>query len=390
MCVDNLFATTSSEERKYWGFLLFQRMMHEAPVTIIPNLFTKNLVRCLVNQLSSPERFLHRAAEKTTKSIIGRAKSTPDSRTPVLKALLTSPSGDLNFDKITKTKTVETLLSQSGSSDSTPIVALYEEILLRPGATDDKSAASRRLVAADQLVSAMRNMRSDNDLCPSDTSFIQCVLDLFAKYAYFDLEALVDANLSRPNPPISQSTRNVLRTRILSCLAYLVSKPWDSADFSYKLICRLYNGKDDPKLGTPLLEVDRTIRQAIEKAWNILERANSKSRTESSDGSKKSYYDSVKLLYSLTMLQIYNEDADAVSVLGELNYYYQDSFHKKNVVKNSSSLIEILLSFVSKPSQLFRRLAQQVFTACASGIDEIGLQSMIEVRSPYLQCFVPC
>jgi len=382
MCVDTLFTPAASQERKYSGFQLFQRVLHDAPAEFVPVLFTQNLVRCLMNQLSSQERYLHRAAEKTTMCIIGRVKSRPDSRVPILRALLTMPYGDINFDRITKSKTIESLLSQSGHSDFKELIGFYEELLLKPGIQDEKIAAMRRLVAADQLVSAVRNMQ----LNPTDsghhhlneTEFLKNVLHLFSRYVYFDLEILADSP-SRPSPPITPSTRDTFRIRISSCLAYLVAKRIAPANLSYDLIHIFHDQKSESEYGIPLLEADETVLQVINRAWEIVEEANLVSEAKSSDSTKKDYYRSIKLLYSLTILQVYNADVDAVGVLEELNDCFEGLLHKKKIDNVSNTLVEILLSFASKQSQLFRRLTQQVFTVYAPDIDEMGLQSMLKV-----------
>jgi len=362
-------------------------VIHDAPADLIPAMFTQNFVRCLMNQLSSPERFLHRVAEKTTLSIIGRAISGPDSKIPILKALLTAPYGDINFDRITKSKTVENLLSQSSLSDSKELIAFYEELLLRPGVQDEKVAATRRLVAADQLVSAVRNRQlkptDSGHYHPSDTDFIGNVLRLFSRCAYFELDTLANSHAGRPSPPISLSTRNTFRTRISSCLAYLVAKRVDPAEFSYDLICIFHDESNESDFGTPLLEADETVFRVIKRAWEILRKANSVSEAKSSDSTKRHYYCSIKLLYSLTILQVYNADADAVYVLEELNDCFDELLHEKKVENVSTTLVEILLSFASKQSQLFRRLTQQVFTAFAPDVDDIGLQSMVKVCDSY-------
>src|SRR5207247_7942762 len=67
-----------------------------------------------------------------------------------------------------------------------------------------------------------------------------------------------------------------------------------------------------------------------------------------------------KLLYSMTILQVYNGDADAVSMLDELKFCYSRFLgHKKSeqgpTSEASDTLVEILLSFASKQSQLLRR-----------------------------------
>lgn len=55
----------------------------------------------------------------------------------------------------------------------------------------------------------------------------------------------------------------------------------------------------------------------------------------------------------------------------------------------SDTLVEIILSFASKPGQLFRKTSEQVFGAFADQVTATGLESMIAVRClPFLCC--PC
>lgn len=94
-----------------------------------------------------------------------------------------------------------------------------------------------------------------------------------------------------------------------------------------------------------------------------------------------------KLLYSLTLMQVYNGDADAVSMLDELEFcttkFLGDKETKKEDAGDASdALVEILLSFASKQSQLFRRMSEQVFGAFATQITENGLESLISVSIP--------
>jgi DNA polymerase phi len=86
----------------------------------------------------------------------------------------------------------------------------------------------------------------------------------------------------------------------------------------------------------------------------------------------------------MTILQVYNGDADAVSMLDELDFCYNKIFSDKKSKKEETSeasdaLVEILLSFASKPSQLFRRMSEQVFTAFAPKITATGLESLVSV-----------
>jgi DNA polymerase phi len=106
-----LFSSSASSERKFWGFLLFQKILKEAaqyPVLLDP-LFSQNLMRCLINHVSKEDRFLHRAAEKSLKTIQQIVEAKPDLASVIIKKLLTG-SGVYNFDHVTKTKTIEKLL----------------------------------------------------------------------------------------------------------------------------------------------------------------------------------------------------------------------------------------------------------------------------------------
>ena len=85
-------------------------------------------------------------------------------------------------------------------------------------------------------------------------------------------------------------------------------------------------------------------------------------------------------------MQVYNGDADAVSMLDELEFcttkFLGDKETKKEDAGDASdALVEILLSFASKQSQLFRRMSEQVFGAFATQITENGLESLISVST---------
>ena len=86
----------------------------------------------------------------------------------------------------------------------------------------------------------------------------------------------------------------------------------------------------------------------------------------------------------MTILQVYNGDADAASMLEELDFCYTKIFGDKKSKKEEASdasdaLVEILLSFASKQSQLLRRMSEQVFGAFADSITENGLESLTSV-----------
>ena len=95
------------------------------------------------------------------------------------------------------------------------------------------------------------------------------------------------------------------------------------------------------------------------------------------------------LLYSLTLLQAYNGEGDAVMMLDDLDASYKafeasrkTSSKKKNKVSTSdgqNAFVEIVLSFSGNTRTLFRRIGEEAFAIFASEISAEGLRSLTEI-----------
>ena len=383
-CLDGLFSASASDQRKYWGFVLFQSAFSIAGADLMSVVFSKNFMRCFINQLASSDRYLHRSAEKVVRSLYSRLETDSSIALTVLACLLKAPNGCVNFDQITKTKTVEKLLLQVNDSNLGDLVQFYAEIMQDPDTQDEKSTSLNRQVVADHLLSVVRSRQTLNDTESSmqsgPTLFVEKVLALFAQHAYFIHQQKPRLDNRSTSFPISDGTRSVLRSRISSCLTHVLTSFAQPAHITYDLVhfIRVLEKKDDDfKL---LFECDEAVNKAINKSWKLLEKVHSKE--DIAQGSRKRSLSAFKLLYSLVHLQVYNGDADAVGMLGDLKSCY-DSFFKhksKSEQADSDGLVEILLGFAAKPSVLFRRLASQVFSTCTSDISDSGLQSMIKVH----------
>lgn len=62
--LESLFSSTSSAERKYWGFQVFQKALTRCTQANMPMLFTKNFMRSWINHLSDHDRYLHKVARQ--------------------------------------------------------------------------------------------------------------------------------------------------------------------------------------------------------------------------------------------------------------------------------------------------------------------------------------
>lgn len=89
------------------------------------------------------------------------------------------------------------------------------------------------------------------------------------------------------------------------------------------------------------------------------------------------------MLYGLAILQLYDEDNDAPGILQDLNSYQENQPSRSSEHRDTGKadpMLEILLSFASKPSRFFHRVGLQTFRAFASKVSRSGLQSLIRVR----------
>ena len=83
---------------------------------------------------------------------------------------------------------------------------------------------------------------------------------------------------------------------------------------------------------------------------------------------------------------MYNGDPDALALLDEIAGCYtllRKRTRSKSIADNEASetLVEILLSFVSKPSKLFARMSEQVFETFSGRMTVGSLQLLLNVTS---------
>ncbi|KAJ5506218.1 DNA polymerase V [Penicillium expansum] len=371
--VDNgLFAAASSDERKYWGFLLFNRILNDGGPQQASQIFTKNLMRCLTNQLAVEDRYLHRMAVKVAKAIQARVSKEPEFAAAAIRGLM-GTSGTLNFDQATKTKTVEKIVAEANYEALEEIVPFFEQLIQNPGTTEEKTAASNRQFVAGLLLSIVRSKASANEDDAEDLqASLEQILSIFVRFAYF-----MDAGKgsTAPEPPLSSATQELLRNRINSSL--FPTKKF-AATLPYAVVKQIRDAAKSGEFGKFIIAIDEKLSESVKAAFKSLKKLSSREKKEKGMAA-------FKLLYSMTIMQVYNGDADAVSMLDELEFCYTKFPGDKETKTEdagdaSDALVEILLSFASKQSQLFRRMSEQVFGAFANQITENGLESLTSTQ----------
>ncbi|KAF7594219.1 DNA-directed DNA polymerase [Aspergillus hancockii] len=378
--VDNgLFAASSSEERKYWGFLLLIKVLNESPLPLASHVFTKNLVRCLINQLAVEDRYLHRMAAKAAKTIQTRVSKEPEFAAASINGLMGS-AGSVNFDQVTKTKTIEKIVVEADLDSLKQIVSFFERLIARPGTDDSKAAASSRQFLAGLLLSIVRARASASDESGEGAdALLEHILFTFVRFAYFMEKDGGSSGQAATEPALTQLTQELFRNRINSCLNSLIANQKHATDLPYAVVRKIRDAAKSEEYGQFIIAMDDTLLGSVKSAFKSLKKLSSTEKKGDTAG-----VDAFRLLYSMTILQVYNGDADAVSMLEELDFCFSKIFADKKSKKEettgaSDALVEILLSFASKPSQLFRRMSEQVFGAFADQISENGLDSLVSI-----------
>ncbi|KAF8852497.1 putative DNA polymerase V [Acephala macrosclerotiorum] len=363
---ENLFSSTASRERKFWGFLLFQRVVEDAESfgKLLPSVFSHNLVRCLINHVQDKDRFLHRAADKSLKVLIQAAEAKPKLLETFLPQLI-SGNGNYNFDRITSTKTIERLLALVNDKTAASVI----EVLVKParsvaGSEPDQTAEAerRRTLLGDYLLNIIRKVNTADD--SANFSWLsETALPTLAEFAYSENE--------KCQPSLSDKTRGIFRGRLMSAFGHLLS---DIKGYVYP--CQLL-----ASFSPEAVQMDSGISDARDIAMSTM--AKILKKTKKASETDKAPLQGLALLYSLVIFQLYNGESEAVSILEELKLCYDKLIRHKDTEDSdadaSEVLVELLLSFISKPSALLRKVTQHVFGAFMSDMTAGGLKLMTDV-----------
>jgi DNA polymerase phi len=367
-----MFSSSSSTERKALGLQIFTKAVAAAHASLLSSVVHPNIMQCIIDQRVKSERYLFEATKQPLNQIVVRAKRDSAAATEMLDQMLTVVPAQP--DKLTKS-TLEALLAAADPQGLTRIVERICEICRQPGTSDANEAEKRRRAQADLLLALVRTRRSEpahylkdaegKSKASNVAEWLQTLFGNLAELAY-------GSETQGTSPRLSDSTREVFRERMMSALGHIVTLPLKQAVWPPRVVTeKLYEmreslvvtiSKDSMKL---LKQARKVQKEAIDKA---------KDSNEASPVVMQAFH----LLLSLGMLQVYKQEPDSDGVLEDIIACYQNAGESDD---SSTMLVELLLSFVSKPSALFRKLAEQVFTAFSPDVTSEALDSMIDILS---------
>ncbi|KAI0875991.1 DNA polymerase phi-domain-containing protein [Hypoxylon argillaceum] len=356
---DGLFSKNASDGQKFRGFMIFQKYLHglaSVDRSLVKELFTRNLMKCLINQAAKEDRYLHRAALKTLQSIEKVVEAHPELLVPVLKELI-GTFGLYDFDQRTASKTIESLLQWATPANSKKILKLLRDPALNLKDAPADAEKLRQAYADYVFKMTVQAKVSGTDLVDDDSkSALEVGIKELASCAYSTQEEF--------NPPLSEKTRDIFRNRLASAFSK-VTKQHDNT----KYLCDAVRSVK-PTAVAMSDEIETERKGALKAMGKLL-----KSPKKSSDNSNN-VSSGLALLYATTLLQLYNGVPDALLILQDIEACSEKT--KSEEAGASELLVEILLALVSRQSPMMRQISEQVFEAFTPQISSSALQLLTE------------
>lgn len=253
-------------------------MVSQVSETDLPSLFGPNLMRTLVNQSKKEDRFLHSAALSALQSIQARVEEEPTFSVPMFVAL-SSKHGIIDFDKITKTKTLETIMLCADDSSLRKIMRHLNSLILRPETEEQAIADSRRQVIADLLLNLVKHYKryaSFSDDTIEQDGWLRKNLEVFVEYAYFVPSQ--SAKTSKvPLPPLGEKVQQIFQERLSSCLTKLLSLNIESRSaFAMAIVGMIQSKSASSKSLSLAFKADRAVAEILKNASQTLDAISAK------------------------------------------------------------------------------------------------------------------
>ncbi|KAG9318874.1 DNA polymerase phi-domain-containing protein [Chiua virens] len=405
---ESLFSSSSSPERKYWGFHVFKKALARVGANELPMLFTKNLMRSWINHLSNKDRYLHKISLDVAKHIQILVQTTPSLGFPLILQL-TGVNGRGQFDKLTRTKTIESILTVMDSAGiKSYILSLLEEVNSSKDTEEEPSTInSRRTWIADQFAALIRN-----GSIPKDDEWIQIVLDFYIVNGFFAVrkrseKSPIHSLRAIPSPPFTEVTQGHFRERFLSCLAVLNDHPTivkqgdgvasDGEFWISKTLATIASLDKDVKHVKLVIEADDAVQALLVKS----EQAIGQLRKTNDD--KREVARGFELILSSFMLQCRCSEVGNLEIFEATLEATSKMFSSEKTPKKTKKakvqptpistneplpidiLVDVIIGFLENASAFTRSVANESFSRVTSAVQGGTVDlilSQLERRDP--------
>lgn len=349
MAVDeSMFNEKASTERKFLGFIIFQKVLEAVPHEWVECCFSQNLMRTLINHASDSKRLLFKISHRVLQSIVDVCQeASREKLVPCLNAILFGPHGSINFDKLTKSKTVSNLLTVSDLDENTlnELFGILSSKLNESSLSEHKAQLQFVL---DTMLHAVRGHKSELKSEIITNSILRPVISL----AFFSDKDEHATNLAKER-----------FYSLLSEITHLNDGGHSYQNVALRLICE---AEDTGRELTTKL--DDTLKNVKDEALKTLRSISSNEQNPQSRG--------LEMIISMCLLQLYSGESEAVSVIEELCEFYQERDENNNSLVG---ITEILLSLLAQKKAVLRKLSLYAWQQFVSEIGDEELKALLDV-----------
>ncbi|CAH00203.1 DNA-directed DNA polymerase [Kluyveromyces lactis] len=351
---ESFFNEKSSNERKYLGFLILEEAIKVCSPKLIQVLLSQNLLRCIINQSQDSQRMLNKISTQALKSIVAECERSPAKVVPLVEVFWFGRNGSINFDKLIKSKLVNSLISTSSLEKEhlVDLVNLLISQLPQDQSTKDSFNLTRFIFDTFLHITRAHKTRLESH-------WVKPLLSAIIKAAFFN---------ESDNSKLSE----LAKERLYSILGELISEPSKSSgDIStWPYIALQIILKIEGSGSTLSIDLDEDLESVRKSAIKSLKQNHSDNKNNTNPK-----LNGLELLLSVAILQLYAGDEESVSILQDLISFYEECD------KESTDLVgitEILLSLVAQRKSLLKKLSLIVWESFVHDIGEPELNVLLQ------------
>lgn len=379
---ETFFSEKSSHERKFSGFQIFMKFLESLRDSDIACLFSPNLMKCLINQASKNERFLNKMATRTLDTLVSVAEMD-FRKAPIIFASVIDESkgGTWKFDMITKSKCSDRLLSSlcAGNGDdeyrveslnkiTDILLDMLSECLLRKhkeatmgNEEDTPKTDSKVKWIMDKILTLFRNGRK---ISQENHHWKEKIVKLLIENAFFS---------SNGSQGLTDYLRKLFQDRLNSVISDCIgggrNRQLNILPYCIKELKKFERSSSHELL----VELDDDLNSVKNRVYHTLKSLKTSiESTKNEESFEKRKLECFQTLFCIALLELYKNDEEAVTVIEELTSCYNSTFGSSTDVEDKDTSItftEIVLSFSSRQSALFKKLAFIVWETFVCSLD---------------------
>ena len=404
VCEDGLFVS-GSHHKRFLGFRIFDSMLSEAEAHEIPALFSANFVKCLLNNLSSPDNYLHECAVDCLARIVAFAsdkKTDSEKKIAVIAAL--QRQGPTRFDNVTKTNAVQDLVKRLDADDATRYMeSMYDVVTTAPEQDPDVLGTEEELASAlangagqKRRLWALEQMAGLSAMLPKEKTVELMQFMLF--HAFYKLSGKATKAKSRVpdfirKAPLGEpagSVRAACATRFLAMINSNIRAQRSAANKDDESKAEVVDLLTEAVTFSRDLEKDKSVEMCDVIPGEYQEvRDELFKALDACDASDDDLAAKVTpLIRVLSLLQVsdWREFTPALQDLPRCVGELIDAKKKKRSKKGDEEepqaidvLTDILFSLLAQPSALLRDVVEHTFKAVSGRVSKEGIQDMLRI-----------